>query len=400
MPIPDLLSTPAAAGPAPSTDDIQRISRMEVPIVRNLNITQAYCELSKAFSIRTGTTANWCTFATWASKQAGATIRGEDLQRTLEGALKNEPRIKSILSEIVSHAKSLSQVKLEEEIQQSLIARLVKGAATKASDAVARGNRKVFEEIGFEFARFIHTCLANTEYNSESIDGFCQELRPGPPPDGQDYLRRAFQRYYLTFFEPDRKKRQEMQLLSNVEIGFHEQNRLQPEIAESLRAALVDADEVKTFVQERLLANAGIIGKIIYLISVMRGKKSLLNRAIDKLVAEAEKHLRTFITAELMTLTIPPDTSLRLGQDLQLPFPEDLQQISNPELITFLANVDPTTDSLKETGATDWANLQERLHYIADLFRCFHQKKELFEEAFTAQQITAFKAGGIPSGKL
>jgi len=27
--------------------------------------------------------ANWCTFATWASRQAGQTIRQEDLARTL-----------------------------------------------------------------------------------------------------------------------------------------------------------------------------------------------------------------------------------------------------------------------------------------------------------------------------
>jgi hypothetical protein len=32
-----------------------------------------------AMTKRLGPCANWCTFATWASRQAGQTIRGEDL---------------------------------------------------------------------------------------------------------------------------------------------------------------------------------------------------------------------------------------------------------------------------------------------------------------------------------
>jgi hypothetical protein len=34
-----------------------------------------------------GLAANWCTFATWASKQAGRTIRREDLERAIEDEL-------------------------------------------------------------------------------------------------------------------------------------------------------------------------------------------------------------------------------------------------------------------------------------------------------------------------
>ena len=51
-------------------------------------------------------------------------------------------------------------------------------AVELASDAVARGNRKVFEEIGYEFARW----LADPE--PDFLDG----LRPGDPPDGQRLL--------------------------------------------------------------------------------------------------------------------------------------------------------------------------------------------------------------------
>ncbi|MGG7664470.1 hypothetical protein [Dyadobacter sp. BHUBP1] len=52
-----------------------------------MRITQCYCELSTAFINCTGPVANWCTFATWASKQAGQSIRREDLFRSIEARL-------------------------------------------------------------------------------------------------------------------------------------------------------------------------------------------------------------------------------------------------------------------------------------------------------------------------
>ena len=115
---------------------------------------------------------------------------------------------------------------------------------------MSRGNRKVFEEIGYEFARFIDTCIKDEVYTEDSINNYCKQLRDGDPPDGQDYLKRAFNRYYNSFFEKDKKKQQEMQLFANVEIGFHEQTRLQAEIAEALNAALVDAERLKKVYSE------------------------------------------------------------------------------------------------------------------------------------------------------
>ena len=93
----------------------------------------------------------------------------------------------------------------------------------------ARGNKKVFEEIGREFARFFSTCLNDATFDADKISRFCNELRPGDPPDGQGYLRHAFTCYYQSFFESDAKKCAELLLLANIDIGFHEQTRLQPE---------------------------------------------------------------------------------------------------------------------------------------------------------------------------
>jgi hypothetical protein len=40
------------------------------------------------------------------------------------------------------------------------------------------------------------------------------------------------------------------------------------------------------------------------------------------------------------------------------------------------------------------------MHYIADLFLCFHESKEIFDTAFTPEQIEAMKQGKLPEGSL
>ena len=65
--------------PAPDEDDVRRIAAIANPVIRNLEITHCYSRLAAAFAARSGEGANWCTYATWASRQAGRTIRGEDL---------------------------------------------------------------------------------------------------------------------------------------------------------------------------------------------------------------------------------------------------------------------------------------------------------------------------------
>ena len=381
-----------------TVEEIKRVSALANPVNRNLQITNCYCELSGLFAKRTGIVANWCTFATWASKQAGVTIRGEDIRRTLEETLRKEPEIQQILSLISLRSKKLGSGEVHENIPETVFGKVIRSATQHAGDAVARGNKKVFEEIGYEFARFIATCPADEVYKESTINDFCKALKPGPPPDGQDYLCKAFTCYYKAFFETDSKKRDELYFLANIEIGFHEQTRLQPEIAESLDAGLVDAKYIKDQVSEILLKSKNIFGKLLYFFNWLTGKRGLLNKAIDSLVAAVEKHTRRIITEHLMMLSLPPDTVLHLGSDLIATYPENLKQLSNADLRELLTQFIPSTDP--GSGAADWSILPERLHFIADLFRCYHVNKDLFSPAFSAEQIAIIRSGGIPDGRL
>lgn len=384
----------------PSTVHIDNIASLTEPVLRNLLITQCYFELSAVFAERMGRSANWCTFATWASKQAGQTIRQEDLQRTLETMLKNEPEIEVALSLVHTLVKQAGARQSLDQLRQSTIGMLVTATANHASDAISRGNKKVFEEIGREFSRFITSCINDAAYVSSNIENFCQQLRPGFPPEGQVYLQDAFGCYYKALFEEEAKKKTELNLLANLQIGLHEQNRLQPEIAEALNVAAIDLQEVKNKLFDQLFSGSGFWSKFRLFFQRIFNRKTVLDKAIESLLERIQQHLRALLTTHLMALTLPPHNRLQLGKDLTMPYPPDLKELTNPNLLALLSKVDPTTNSLLQSGAADWSILAERMHYIADLFRCYHESNELFDAAFTVEQINALKNGKLPEGEL
>ena len=109
---------------------------------------------------------------------------------------------------------------------------------------------------------------------------------------------------------------------------------------------------------------------------------------------------RRIVTDHLMTLALPGGAYLRLGHDLRAEYPASLQHIAAPDLQALLAAVDPTPDSVAGTGAVDWGDLAERLHFIADMFRCYQETPLLLEPPFTPEQVAALQAGRLPPGEL
>jgi len=372
-----------------SLSEVGRIAVLNDPVSRNFQITQSYYELSQLMSTRTGSCANWCTFATWASRQAGQTIRQEDLLSALENHLADVPNLSQAIYDIANDL-----LKQGAKLNKKAIFKLVweiadpQAAMSRASAAVARGNQKVYAEIAREFARFLDACGNDSAYDAEHIARFCKALKPGDPPDGQRYLKQAFERYYRTFFEPDQKKKAESVLLANIEIGFHEQTRLQPEITEALEASLEDSERIKSKLLRTLFPNQ------YWLLAVGSAFRSLFNRptpldeAIAKFTTEARRRIRLFLSAHLMELGFPHGARLRLGKDLTSNFPPDLQKLTDPDLIALLKKIDPTPDSMKDTGAVDWANLYDRLHFIADMFRSCQEDADLLLPPFDSPPTT------------
>jgi hypothetical protein len=354
-------------------DEIRRITSIANPVVRNLEITYCYSRLAAAFAARSGKGANWCTYATWASRQAGRTIRGEDLLQHLGQRL---GEIRSVLHPFRALGRWFLRRGLfhRETRLGQLTAELHTpfDAFERASDAVARGNLKVFEEIGQQFARYLND----------------------DQPEGDPLLRQAFTHYDRMLLERDPKSRAELAFLGNLEIGFHEQTRLQAQILEALDAASATEKDLGRRTLEALFPGAPLWRP------VLRGPAAaaigLWARAIQR---SSSRLAREVITDCLMVLALPGRV-LSLAANLVDGCPAELADPTDPQLRAFLARFEPVPPARDDCGARDWSDLHQRMHYIVHLFRAFHLSEQLAEPPFNAAQVASIRRGVIPDGEL
>jgi hypothetical protein len=318
----------------PSPQEVERIAAGTDPVIRNLQITECYSRLAAAVPTEG---ANWCTFATWASRQAGRTIRGEDLLDRVERELGRG-------AELLHPFRSLGRWLLRRGLFRPAtpLGRLTHALHTPfdavelASDAVARGNLKVFAEIGLVFARWLD-------------DG---EIPAAPP-----LLHQAFTRLAQPDPEP------EAIVLANLEIGLHEQTRLQPEIQEAMEAAVAP-----------------------------KKRQRILGWPLQRLLTKLSREL---ITESFMVLTFPGEV-LALGRHLDRPISEAV----NDELLALLAHYEPVPPAVDDCGARDWSEIDQRMHYIAHLFRAYHDAGALASPPFSPAQVERLRAGELPDGVL
>ena len=373
--------------------DVQRIVAIGNPVIRNLEITQCYSRLAAAFAEGNGDGANWCTYATWASRQAGRTIRGEDL---FEHLSRNLVTGRWLLHPIATVWRRLLRRGLFH--RETRLGRLTAALHTpfdafeRASDAVARGNLKVFEEIGREFARYLHECPPGAD--PAALQRFLDRLDAGEPPDGQRYLRQAFTRYERRRHESDPRVRTQLAVLANLEVGFHEQTRLQPEIREALDAAQATKEDLGLRALEALFPSARRWW------AVVRRPAAAVAGAVAGGIQRASSNLaREVITESFMVMSLP-DRVLALGAHLDDPYPDELGEPSDAELKELIARFEPEPSDPDDCGAHDWSALDQRMHYIVHLFCAFHLREELSRPPFTPEQVARFGGGVVPDGEL
>jgi hypothetical protein len=377
---------------APSVADIETIGADPRSVLRNLRITQAYHELATATAaaLGPGSGPNWCAFATWASRQAGQSIRADDLGRKVEDAFAGSDVVRSVVGRLRDLRRSVGRALDADDVLIALrhaFAPVL--AVTRVADAVARGNKKVFDEIAAEFARFVSVLDAGAD--EAAVARFLGRLRPGSPPDGQDLLAAAFRDYRRARGLTDPKARAERTLLANARIGMHEQTRLQPEIVEALNAPIADPGLVARELLTRLFAGRHLPIPVA---------NDVLVELVSRLLEPTRAIVRRVVTEELMTFTLPDGRALRLGTDLTGSFPPRLTTLEDPEVRAFVKAIDPTPDSLVGSGARDWADLPDRMHMILDLFRRQHDNAGLFGPPFTPDQLGLIARGLTPDGRL
>ena len=130
------------------------------------------------------------------------------------------------------------------------------------------------------------------------------------------------------------------------------------------------------------------------------GRRSPLDVAVDALVSEKRRLVRGIVTRRLLSIDLGSAVQLQLGSDLGAEFPPSLREIVLSELGDLLVRIDPTPDSERESGAVDWADLGDRIHFIADMFRCFQESPFLFDAPFTDAQLAQLDAGERPADPL
>jgi hypothetical protein len=360
---------PATSYPRPS--DVDAIVAMKDPTERNYAITQGYHDLSNALAGVLGKeNATWATFGAYASRQAGVTIRGEDVPALFRGALEKASGPAHALAKVDDLLRKYGLPALP-------LADVVAGGAdamAEMSDAIADGNRYVFNEIGREFAVFVDTFQGATHYDAAKVERYLAHF----PPE-QHLLRDAFAHYARAQFEADPNKKAEQMLAGNALIGLHEQTQLQPFIERALGAPVETV--FRRVIGESLDAvfnKSGFLGRLLREGLRISGA---LDKVEDSAVQGLSSTFRRVATERMMTLALP-DVTLRLGEDMPpgpdgQVFPEPLRTIQSPELQAVLAKVDQTPDTLKGTRADDWSSLEQRMNFIVDLFRSRQQDPSL-----------------------
>jgi hypothetical protein len=353
--------------------------------LRNLYITDRYHTLSER--LRTAVSAddaNWSTFATWASKTVGQTVRGEDIPAVVRDVIDAADDLLHLLDHVNRMLPLVPDI-TPEQLLAPLYATL-----RDTSGHVSEGNLKVFAELAPQFDAFADRFARDTVYDDSALARFLSGLAPGPVDEGgQELLKEAFTAYYRASHTKDPHARARLVLLGNCQIGLHEQMRLQPQIAAAMNTAVADLVVESTRDTMRRLLPDWIEDEV----------ERAFASPLQHLGAALEPLWRRVVTRHLMELAQPGGGELPLGEDQPLlPVPEALQLVDDPEALDiFWTTYDvPYT----RTRARDWASLPDRMNYIINLFRARQRDADLFTPPFTRLQQEDIYERRMPVGRL
>jgi hypothetical protein len=379
-----------APGAPTSLERIQWITALdEYPVRRNLLITQAYHDLSSALDEALGSgNANWCTFATWASRCAGQFVRNEQVPAYAHARLGQMESVRVALAQTKAALVSAD----EDEIDDDGFLELVRDVVHRVSTLVTAGNLAVFGELAPVFSRALDVFAVDDRPGA--LEPLLETLEPGPSErGGQSLLQSALRHYAAARVEPDMGRKAARILLANAQIGLHEQIRLQPFIAGSIYAPIREALE-ETLEESDSLVPAQLRDEV----------HAVMTRILHPLARTAGKLWAEFVTHFVMTLPLPSGTVM-LGRALPPPpgaplYPASLDPIIDDEAAEFLMQHGAHDPHSAGDGAVDWATLSDRMRFILDLFRSRQCDLSLLGTPFTAGQRDALLAGRRVDGPL
>jgi hypothetical protein len=378
--------------------DIATISTLQDPVLRNLKITQRYHDLSMALGQTIGgPNVNWSTFATWASKTAGQSIRNEEVPPLVHDLVDDAEddvmhrlgRIAVIIHDIVPTTGFHASFLLE-PIRETL------GTVSKS---IGEGNKKVFAELAPLFVRFVEVMQGAGVPTLRRLATFLEILDPRPTAEGgQDSLRRAFTNYYLAMRQADDIEKARLVLLGNCQIGVHEQTRLQPQIAEAMDAPIDVILRKHLHGSLATGAGKGILSRLVDAVEAPLGDLTEIVQDLWERIA----------TRYMMSLALPGGSTLPLGRNIpkdaasQAFLPAALQNISAPDdLVTLIKQYDRARGTTNVgSGSIDWRLLEDRMNFIVNLFRSRQLHQPLLGQPFSDPQRALIEDDRVPGPEL
>jgi hypothetical protein len=369
------------------TLSITEIAALPDPVLRNLWITQCYHEL--AVQLRDAglaEDATWCAFAVWASKTAGATIRGQELPERVQELLANDDQATGALSRFNHGLGSW----LERSIEHTHLLHIVEEVSAQVSASIAEGNRLVFAELAPLFSALLTDWTGGTDAarsNAASELAASIKLLHDQGVDTTN-VSAAFAAYQQAL--GDQGQRPTLVLAANILAVSHEQERLQPNIADALNAAISDVFD--TVMQRDVTPHLP-----------HADAHRLFDRVAGDIGTALERVWQSALT-ELMLRLITPAQTFDLHRNVPpLPdglFPHELADLTGTAAEAPFRQWDRAHGTGDPTGADDWAVLPERMNYIATLFRSRQRHEVLFRPPFSETQLAALADGRLPEGPL
>jgi hypothetical protein len=365
-------------------DTVGEIAGLADPVLRNLCITQRYHEFAVALrDAGCGDDATWCAFAVWASKTAGATIRGEVLPGRAKDLL-NEDSTQDALQQ-TNHGLASRAM---QELTRHHLGRVIEDVTGDVSSQIAAGNALVFGELAPIFTALVRGLGSEPVTQATLAATMAPALAAlGTDPDAAT-VGAAFDGYGRAPFAGE--GRAALVLEANILAVAHEQRRLQPAISGALNAAI--SDTLKKLIETEVVRHVPGEDARRTLDEVADGLCSVLDQAWD-----------TALTESIMRLVTPGET-FDLRQDVPpLPdgmFPLGLRALSETPAGACYTEWDKSGGTGNPSGAQDWAELGERMNFIVNLFRSRQQDANLFEPPFSPAQLAVLQQGQLPPGPL
>ncbi len=362
-------------------DEIEAIVSIDNLILRNLKVTQGYYRLSEGMKDVIGAkNISWCTFATYASKTAGYSIRHELLPDDLERAFRSFYLYRRLARFLRRYLSSAEERQGELDPVRQILAQI--------SLSISQGNIMVFKELAPPYSQMVSdfTRRDSGEAEEEKLARLLSHFKPGPTAeDGQDACIEAFTAYYQASQERDPDRQAELIFLGNILIGLHEQTRLQPVIEKAMYAPV---DEV--------------LGDPVRLITPL-GKR--ISAWVHKAFLAISRRVFSTIATQLFMSIYLPTGELRLGRNVKSPtqgqeYPPELRTIESERVGAILGRSDLTLDTLRGSRAVNWSDLGDRMNFIVDFFRSYQQNEAMLSAPFTAEQMAAIDDDRVPEGKL